>query len=473
MTSTAPVEPTGNQEIDALLSGRMWSAPSLTYSFPTQASFYGSGYGQGEPLDGFRPLDARQIGAVQSVLAEMASVANLTFVQVQETAATHATLRLAMSAAPSSAWTYTPEEYPEAGDTWFGTANGWYDAPRPGNYGYYTMLHELGHALGLKHGNESGMYGALPYAHDSMEYSVMTYRSYVGASGQYMENETWGYAQSLMMDDIAALQHMYGANFSTRSGDTVYRFDPATGEAFIDGQGQGAPGGNRIFETIWDGGGTDTYDLSNYATNLSVDLRPGAWSTLSGAQLAQLGSGHLARGNIANALLYEGDPRSLIENATGGRGNDTITGNAAANVLKGGAGGDRLAGLGGNDALYGGGGNDVLTGGAGADVFVFDTVPNRSSNLDRIADFNPADDTIALDRSVFVALFPLAGTAGHLDPSEFWTGTRAHDPSDRIVYDAATGAISYDADGTGRAAPVQFAQLGKGLALTAGDFLIA
>lgn len=468
MSSTVSVGRTGDQEIDALFSGLMWNTNNLTYSFPTNASFYGSGYGQGEPQDAFRPLNSQQIAAAQAVLGSIAAVTNLTFTGIQETGTSHATLRLAMSDAPPSAWTYTPADYQEAGDTWFGTANGWYDAPRSGNYGFYTFLHELGHAVGLKHGNETGVYGALPYAHDSMEFSVMTYRSYVGATGQYVENETWGYAQSLMMDDIAALQHMYGANFSTHAGNTIYRFDPATGQAFIDGQGQGTPGANRIFETIWDGGGIDTYDLSNYATNLTVDLRPGAWSTLSASQLAQLGSGHTARGNIANALLFEDDARSLIENATGGRGNDTITGNAAANVLNGGAGNDRLSGLGGNDTLVGGTGNDVLTGGAGADAFMFTTTLNRNTNLDRIVDFNPVDDTIALDHSIFSA----AGTSGFLDPGEFWTGTRAHDASDRIIYDATTGLISYDVDGTGRAAAVQFAQVTKGLKMTAGDFLI-
>jgi serralysin len=170
-----------------------------------------------------------------------------------------------------------------------------------------------------------------------------------------------------MMHDIAALQHMYGADFSSRSGNTAYRWDPATGQAFIDGVGQGAPGGNRIFMTVWDGGGVDVYDFSRYATNLTVDLRPGAWSETSVEQIAYLGGFHWARGDIANALLHQGDTRSLIENATGGSGNDRITGNSAANVIKGGAGNDRLSGQDGHDTLYGGLGHDGLAGGAGND----------------------------------------------------------------------------------------------------------
>jgi serralysin len=180
-----------------------------------------------------------------------------------------------------------------------------------------------------------------------MEYTVMSYRSYVGASTTSgYRNESGGYAQSLMMYDIAAVQHMYGANFTTHNGATTYSWSATTGEMFVNGVGQGAPIANRVFQTVWDGGGIDTYDFSNYATNLKIDLRPGEWTTTSTAQLARLhwDGSKLAAGNIANALLYEGDLRSLIENAIGGSGNDTIKGNQAANVLRGGAGIDFLDG---------------------------------------------------------------------------------------------------------------------------------
>ena len=184
----------------------------------------------------------------------------------------------------------------------------------------------------------------MPANHDSLEYSVMTYRSYVGdplTAGGYVLEPT-SYPQSLMMADIAALQNMYGANFATNSGNTVYSWSATTGEAFVNGVGRGRPAGNRIFETVWDGGGVDTYDFSNFDTNVVVDLRPGAWTITSSAQLARLdyfsGNTHLAAGNIANALLYNDDVRSLIENAKGGGGNDSIIGNAIANLLEGLAG---------------------------------------------------------------------------------------------------------------------------------------
>ena len=107
--------------------------------------------------------------------------------------------------------------------------------------------------------------------------------------------------------------------------------------------------------TIWDGGGNDTYDFSNYTTNLSVNLQPGSWTTVSTAELANLGAGHTAIGNIANAYLNNNNPASLIENAVGGSGADTIIGNAANNKLTGGAGNDTLDGVSGTDtAVYSG-----------------------------------------------------------------------------------------------------------------------
>jgi hypothetical protein len=94
--------------------------------------------------------------------------------------------------------------------------------------------------------------------------------------------------------------------------------------------------------TIWDGGGSDTYDLSNYTNAVTIDLRPGEWTTTSTVQLANLGNGHFARGNIANALLYNGDTRSLIENAIGGSSGDVIYGNTASNSLNGLGGSDTI-----------------------------------------------------------------------------------------------------------------------------------
>ncbi len=89
---------------------------------------------------------------------------------------------------------------------------------------------------------------------DSLEFTVMSYRSYVGqdldAIGYYT-NEAFGFPQTLMMLDIAALQHAYGADFTTNSGDSIYTFSPTTGQMSVNGSQGQTPGANRIFMTMW------------------------------------------------------------------------------------------------------------------------------------------------------------------------------------------------------------------------------
>ncbi|MGD9978957.1 MAG: calcium-binding protein, partial [Hyphomonadaceae bacterium] len=110
------------------------------------------------------------------------------------------------------------------------------------------------------------------------------------------------------------------------------------------------------------------------------------------------------------------------------------------------------------------GGSDRLAGGAGADAFVFSTALG-AGNVDEITDFSVVDDTIQLDRSIFTAI-----GSGALDPDAFHIGSAAADAEDRIVYNSATGALYYDADGSGAGAAVLFATLSTGLALTQADF---
>lgn len=265
------------------------------------------------------------------------------------------------------------DQDPSGGDVWFGDDDTSYRTPLVGTYSWATHIHELGHAMGLSHGHDAGtpingFEFAIPHDRDGMEFSVMTYRSYVGALTNGYTNEQYGYAQTLMMYDIAAIQHLYGANFNTNSGSTTYTWSTTTGEMFIDGVGQGKPGdgisaiANRLFLTIWDGGGDDTYNFSNYTENAFIDLAPGGWSLVSEVQRAYLGEGAYANGNIYNALQYLGDLRSLIENAIGGSGNDDIGGNVADNTLTGNGGTDVLVGRGGDDELAGGTDNDTLYG---------------------------------------------------------------------------------------------------------------
>jgi serralysin len=374
----------GIRNVDALLFGTKWSG-TISYSFPNARGDYEVPYAEADM--GLSAVSFNQQQAARYILEGFSSVAGgpvmaLTSVEqftnasLVDAGSNGADIRIATSpSANPTAYAYLPSSSYYGGDVWFGTSYD-YSQAQVGNYQYATVMHELGHALGLKHGHTAGGLGnvTLTADRDSLEFSVMTYHSYVGQTLPGYTNETYGFAQTFMMYDIAALQHLYGADFSANAGNTVYKWSTTTGETFVNGTGQGAPGGgatNRIFLTIWDGGGIDTYDCSNYTSNLRIDLTPGGWSKMSDAQSAYLGGGNYARGNVFNALQYYGDARSLVENVIGGTGADRIVGNIASNALNGERGNDHLLGGAGNDMLEGGAGSDMVDGGAGTDKAVF------------------------------------------------------------------------------------------------------
>jgi serralysin len=120
----------------------------------------------------------------------------------------------------------------------------------------------------------------------------------------------------------------------------------------------------------------------------------------------------------------------------------------------------------GNNTIEGKGGNDVLHGFAGFDTFVF-TGALGAGNVDTIADYSVADDTIVLDDATFTGL-----ALGTLSANAFVTGTQAQDADDRIIYDPTTGALYFDADGNGSGAAVQFASVSTGLAMTNSEFVV-
>lgn len=370
------VSASGDQSIDGLLTGPAWTYKNISFSFPTSSSAYDVGYS--EANQGFRGVSAAQHAAADFVLTGksslsgyptmgLGSVASFTNETFTDVGSGPATFMLGSSSLPPTAYTYTPGNNAKAGDVWFGQAYDGlsyadYRTPAPGNYAYMTMIHELGHALGLKHGNETGGVAneTLPAANDDLEYSVMTYASYIGSLATSDTCALDSNPQTYMMDDIAALQYLYGANFAVQ-GPTRYSWSPDSGETMVNGVGQGRPGNagdsaadrNKIFLTLWNGDGREaTYDFSAYHTGVQVNLNPGQYSVGSSAQLAQLGPVEYARANVYNALEYKNDARSLIANAVGGSGDDVIIGNNADNVLEGGLGNNVIDGGGGHNTAH-------------------------------------------------------------------------------------------------------------------------
>lgn len=359
---------------DVWLSDKHWSGSTLTYSFPNDGSTYNylsTGL--------VTPLSASQQDGARKALGEISSFTQLNFVEVVESASNKGDLRFGTDARESGAYAYLPTASERGGDSFYGPIAA---DPQIGNESYLIFIHEIGHTMGLLHGHEYKSFRDSGY--DSSEFTVVTYTDYVGDTNPSFDAGPIDWAQSFMQLDIAAMQFLYGANYAPSgevwSGDTIYTFDETSGEMSINGAGQGVPAGNRIFRTIWDGDGTDTYDLSNYSQGVTISLAEGAWSTFSTGQLADLDrldpGTELARGNVANALMVDGDTRALIENAIASQYDDTLYGNQVANRLQGNggndivygeAGRDKLLGNAGDDRLYGGDGKDRIIGGSGKD----------------------------------------------------------------------------------------------------------
>ncbi|TAV47130.1 rhizobiocin [Rhizobium leguminosarum] len=431
ITPTKNVSSTGDQKVDGLFSGTAWDG-TITYAFPTTSSSYADDGADlyYEKYYSFSPISSQQQSlalyfmeqSYGSAANDGFSVEGFTNANFEAGSANTATVRFAQTSDPylETAGANFPAAGERGGDIWFGTGYAGteddYRFPRFGNYAGQTLAHELGHALGLKHAHEGGT--VVPSAYDSLEYTIMTYHTFIGDDERGAKYEHDGAPQSFMMLDIAALQEMYGADYTTNSGDTVYKWNPNQGITYVDGVAAITPAANRIFATIWDGGGIDTYDLSAYTTALKIDLRAGGYSVFSQGQLADLGGGPnngYARGNIFNALLYHDNVAPLIENVRAGSGNDTIVGNEADNALWGNAGNDTLTGDSGNDILDGGAGIDKMSGGMGNDVYIVDDandaeIENVDEGTDTVRTTGSYTLSTNVENLVYIGTFGFSGT---------------------------------------------------------------
>jgi Ca2+-binding RTX toxin-like protein len=213
---------------------------------------------------------------------------------------------------------------------------------------------------------------------------------------------------------------------------------------------------------VLDGGaGNDTLSGCSGQNTLSGGLGDDVYLVDSATDVIVETAGQGTLDRVVTSVSYTLSARAEIEafataaaagttalNLTGNEFANAITGNAGANMLDGGLG------------------RDVLTGLGGTDSFVFDTTLG-ANNVDTIADYAKGERILLDD-----AIFTRAGAVGQLTGAAFYAGTAAHDADDRIIYDAKTGAVFYDADGTGATAAVQFATVTGQPALHAADFWV-
>ena len=314
----------------------------------------------------FSRFNANEVLATRIALQEWSDVANIRFADTGgggftdnatmlfsnfvggPNSAGHAYLPTTKNTAP-----FSPE-----GDTWLNLTASNYNNFGFGSFDFQTVIHEIGHAIGLSHPGDynAGDVGGSPtyatsaqYIQDSLQYSIMSYffASNTGASYVAPGGNTIGISTPLLAD-IAAAQRLYGAATTTRLGDNTYGFGSNAGDQYNIG-----PANPEVVFTIYDNGGINTLDLSGYSTNQAIDLRQGEFSS----------AGALTR-NISIA------PGTIVQNARGGSGNDSIVGNLSNNAIMGGPGNDQIdGGAGINTAFYSGAsGNYIVSLKAGTGV---------------------------------------------------------------------------------------------------------
>ena len=343
---------------------------------------------------------------------------------------------------PAQAWAYYPGNGQKVqGDVWTAdpTENWTNEWLGYNGYGRTTLVHEIGHSLGLSHPGDYNFSddddgdgepdpityeGDAFYAQDTKQYSIMSYFTDQKSGGQAIDVSVGllNNPQTPLLHDILTIQSKYGADPTTRSGDTVYFANSNAGNGVYDLQSNPFP-----YLSVYDAGGNDTFDFSTANSGVFIDLRPGSFSSATAGYqtLAQANAateafnavtdeaqgdfalwsaaGYASWVNLvqsigANRVLNDTGVsgvtatshrnisiayNTIIENAIGGSARDYLVGNDVSN---------QLSGNGGNDVLNGLRGDDFLTGGTGADEFRFTEIGGR----DKITDFTSGVDKISL-----------------------------------------------------------------------------
>lgn len=354
----------GDGFIDALLtdvdykwqSNALSGVTELTFSFPGNfqgdSSYWNTWYYSAEnEYNDMQYVDTNTAEAFRNALNAWSDVANIQFTEMMDTQSSVGDIRLAFyngMGNSAGAWGYYPGNSDVSGDIWLNpTYISNSDGFAPSSYEYHTLVHELGHVLGLSHPldlpNDPG--------YDN-RYTIMSYNDHPNSLFFTANDYYTVYAQTPMIEDIAAIQYLYGANTSYNTSDDVYSFDPTI----------------PFIQTLWDAGGNDTIDVSNFTQGCFINLAEGSLSNitiLSDTDGWVVPDPDSVYNGVENLGIAYG---AVIENATGGSGNDELWGNEIGNTLIGKQGNDILYGKGGDDLLAGNDGDDTMDGGSGNDT---------------------------------------------------------------------------------------------------------
>ena len=291
------------------------------------------------------------------------------------------------------------------------------------------------------------MYGSMVVAINGMQVSVAAVVHYIAAGDVFT-------AMSIMAsgNDVITCWG-YGADvvYAWGGNDYVYGM---TGNDYLNG-GTGADVmvggyGNDVF--VIDQAGDRVFEYAGQGTDA-------AYTSVSFA---------LAAGQHIETLVTTSQAGTRAINLTGNELAQRINGNNGVNTINGGGGNDTISGFNGNDKLIGGAGIDTLIGGANSDIFVFNA-PRSAANRDVVTDFNHVADTFHVENAVFTHL----GSGVHtLASSMLRLGTKALDGNDFLIYNKATGVLSYDHDANGTGAAITIATLTNHPVLAANDFLV-